>query len=247
MRLHIPLVLGVTLSMLGACAGDDEDGLVPARPDLGAAVLDAGSILDAGLTSMQPPCNPVDASGCPGSELCRLESVPTCVSAYAGVDRGSACRPGECGPTLACVRFSETATVAECAKLCLLETGRGCEGLSDYECLRPLADTEFGVCERLPEACDPYTQSPCPPSEACQPFLRRTGTREFRCLAAGAGASGADCGMGIGGCARGLTCVAEPDGSAATCRRYCQFSADCPEPEQCTGRVDDPAFTFCLP
>lgn len=241
-------VAGLALCASGGCASlEDDEATGPTPLDLGASISDAGFALDVGIPSVQPACDPVDGTGCEFGQLCRLDGVPTCVEAYAGADRAAACGPGDCGPTLICVRPTETATAAECAKLCVIETGRGCEALSDYDCLRPLPGTPFGVCEALAPLCNPYTQQPCAPSEACQPFLRRSGTREMRCLGQGAAEAGQPCGAGVGGCLRELVCVAEPDGTAATCRRYCELSAECPEPEQCTGRVDDPPFTFCLP
>lgn len=218
----------------------NDSGMLPESPDAGFSVSDLGMLA----------CNPIDGSGCVSRELiCTLHQGPRCVS-MSGPALGfrEACGLGECDRGLACLRAAMTSTQAQCEKLCDLETGAGCESIpGDFECLFGIQGTPFGACRELPAECNPYTQTPCDTVDSCQPFLRRTGERDLRCQPSGDAVAGELCGTFVGTCARGLVCVANPDGRDARCRQYCELNADCPMPLQCAGRVEEPAFTFCLP
>lgn len=233
-----------------ACGGDDaapEDR--PPLADLGSGPADAGVAPDAGAPiepPLPPPCDPIRNDGCAGDRVCRVQRG--CQPAPAtprGLDE--ACRVGECGPGLSCLRLTATASAA-CARLCDVERGAGCGDLpGERECRFRIGDTAYGACSELPPPCNPIRQTPCEPTEACQPFLRRTGARELRCQPAGAQPRGAPCGVEEGSCERGTACIAAADGRRATCRAFCERNADCPPPEQCTGSVEEPRFNFCLP
>lgn len=242
---------------LAAC-GVDEDGSTVREPasdagfipsaDAGIPPGDAGVASDLGRPA--PPCDPLTGSGCTPGMTCTLVAGPECAPAEANpAPIGASCRPGDCGPGLVCATTSATAAVGRCFQVCDLDTGVGCEALGDeVECRLQIGDPRFGACVALPPPCNPYARQPCEsPGQACQPFLRRTGVRELRCREAGPQLAGDPCGPRVGECAAGTACVAEPDGSAATCRRYCELNADCPPPEQCTGEVEEPRFGFCQP
>lgn len=238
------------LALISACSLEEfpsfDAGPVRPATDAGLSLSDAG-VLDVGMVPVSR-CDPIAGLGCEAPLVCKLQDVPTCVAPdLATRPHRARCIPGECAEGFLCVRGTATATVSRCAKLCDLESGTGCDALGEFECLRQLDGTGFGVCEALPARCNPYRQTPCEPELSCQPFLRRTGARELRCLPEGEGGRDRPCGLRIGGCLRGLVCVAEPDGQSARCRQYCELNADCPAPEQCVGRVDEPPFTYCLP
>ncbi len=221
-------------------------------PDLDAGpVSDASASFDAGLpfdggTSFA--CDPVRGDGCPAPLRCRLIEVPRCAElpdAPAGFL--SPCTPGACDEGLVCIRATETATVGRCAQICEHDSGAGCERIAgDWECRARLEALPWGLCTELPPLCNPYNQRPCPVEEACQPFLRRTGSRELRCQPAGPRQGGEACGSQLGNCARGWVCIADPTGGAV-CRKPCELNQDCPRPEQCTGWVEEPELSYCLP
>lgn len=236
-----------------ACAGGDDE--TPNDMSADAGLLSDGgiggsdaSLADIGISTPINPCDPVRNTGCDAPSVCKLLGVPQCVEPENATRPHRAnCALGECAPGFVCIRESVTSTLSACAKLCNLESGFGCDVLGDFDCLRPVENSTFGICESLPDLCDPYQQTPCPDGLGCQPYLRRSGARELRCLAEGPGELGNPCGVRLGGCQRGLVCVADPEGQNAFCRQYCELSADCPAPEQCVGRVDDPPFTYCVP
>jgi hypothetical protein len=119
----------------------------------------------------------------------------------------------------------------------------GCDALpGEYECRTSITMSNWGACTELPPICNPYDQMPCDLTQACQPFLRRTGAWEFRCRTAGNADEGQPCGGGTG-CMRGLACVT--DNGNATCKRYCMGDGDCTNPLTCSGTVPEPAFMFC--
>lgn len=215
--------------------------------DAGASV-DAGALGDAGAISDQ--CDPVTQSDCaPPATKCVVEGpMPgtACVEPLADErPLGAACEGRDCEAGLACALVSTTSTVGECVKVCDLVSGAGCERLgTEYECRTRLTGTNWGSCQELPPSCDPYTQTPCEADQACQPFLRRTGTWEFRCRAAGPGEEDALCGGANPACQRGLACVSTPQGSAF-CRRICQVNTDCEDQRQCNGVVGEPPFMYC--
>jgi hypothetical protein len=242
----------LALGLASACAADEaaNEGRRPLE-DGGAVALDAGARLgdagSAGAVDAGPAfaCDPITGAGCAAARACKLIGTPTCVREQdAPSARGAPCAPGDCAAGLACLQAS-TATIARCLQLCVLESGAGC-GAPEEECRLEIPGLPWGACVELPPTCNPYTQRPCSPDQACQPFLRRTGARELRCLRGGPGQAGDACGARGSACGRGLVCVATSP-REASCRQYCELNADCPRPEQCTGRVDDPAFTFCLP
>lgn len=208
----------------------------------GGMLVDAGTIVDN--------CDPVEQSGCdtPPNTKCVIEGgLPgaECVPPSPNdVGLGEVCDGQACEAGLVCLRQSPTSTTGACRKACDLDTGAGCEGLGmEYECRTQISGTNWGACTELPPECDPYTQAPCEQDKACQPFLRRTGTWEFRCRTAGDKAEGAPCGGALR-CDRGLACVSDQSGNA-TCKKYCEGNADCTAPAMCTGVVPEPSFMFC--
>lgn len=231
-------------------------GLTP--PSDASVSMDAGTVLpasDAGASfDASAPvdlCNPVEQTGCANAgDKCVVEGPAAgteCVPpSSADLALGATCQGQDCAAGLACARATATSSVSTCVKVCDLTSGDGCEPLgADYECRTRLTGTNWGSCGALPPVCDPYTQNPCGRDEACQPFLRRAGTWEFRCRLAGPGVEGVACGPGSdASCARGLACVSSPSG-AAFCRRICQVNTDCANVAQCNGAVSEPAFMYC--
>lgn len=261
MRTALPTLLLAVLA--GACGSDAPAPGLPADAGLardGGASLDAGAFpgdasawSDGGQPSsdagaLQDLCNPVTQS-CDAAEKCVVEGAEPgtrCIPDDGGAALGQPCEARRCERGLACARLTPEA-VAACVRVCELGSGTGCEDLiPEHECRTRLTGTHWGACVELPPACDPYTQDPCGTAQACQIFVRRSGTREFRCQAAGSAAEGEVCGAHLEPCARGLTCVADRAGNAV-CRRFCQTNDDCPDMVQCRGAVEDPPFRFCLP
>ncbi len=233
------------VSALSDAAALLDAGNAPPPSDAGTSLVDAAAPVDT--------CNPLEQSGCAhAGDKCVVEGpnmYAECVPpTSADLPLGAACEGRDCEAGLACALLSSTSSVSACVKICDLTSGRGCDALGpDYECRTRLTGTNWGSCGLLPELCDPYTQQPCARDEACQPFLRRTGTWEFRCRAAGPGSEGAPCGPGSNAaCARELACVSSPSG-AAFCRRICQVNTDCVDMAQCSGAVSEPAFMYCSP
>lgn len=212
-------------------------------PDSGVMPTpDAGTVVDN--------CDPVNQTGCdtPPNTKCVIEGGnpgAECVPPSPNdVGLGEVCDGQACEAGFVCLRQSQTSTIGACRKACDLTTGDGCETLGmEYECRTQISGTNWGACTELPPLCDPYTQAPCEQAQACQPFLRRTGTWELRCRTAGEGAEGAPCG-GAARCQRGLACVSDTSGNAA-CRKYCELNDDCTAPAMCTGTVPEPPFMFC--
>lgn len=229
-------------------AGFDVDNTVDARsvaPD--ATNGDASGIRDQ--------CNPVTQMNCPSTQSkCVVEGGGGTECAPLNQDDrpvGSPCQGRDCLPGLACALPTETSTRAACVQVCDLTTGTGCEPLGpDDECLNRLNGTNWGACATLEPACEPLTQAPCTPSQACQPLLRRTGVREFRCRTAGTGQENDACDTATKVvCARNLVCIATPLGNAF-CRRICdpaRGNADCTGTRQCIRRVSEPPFMYCAP
>lgn len=241
------------------CADAQSDESVPPLSDAGTSLdlgviapdaattsppSDASSFIDTGSESA---CDPV-LQNCPRpSEKCSVDFGPPQCAATAPSDRGlgQPCTPGACERGLACVLATETSTQAHCEVVCNLATGVGCARVGpDFECLDRIENTDWGACRELQPMCDPATQAPCTPSQACQPFLRRTGAWEFRCRVAGTGLAGDPCDGDNPSCVRGLACVSNRTGTAF-CRLICQDNEDCMEPQQCVGIVDEPPFLFC--
>jgi hypothetical protein len=217
--------------------------------DAGVSIhADAGASPDGGAPADQ--CDPVTQQGCVAPAIkCVVEGpAPGAACVEPGADEqalGDPCAGRDCEAGLACALVSTTSTISECVKVCDLTSGAGCEALGlDYECRTRLTGTNWGACQELPPTCDPYSQAPCAAAEACQPFLRRTGTWEFRCRAAGLGEEDAACGGSNPACQRGLACVSTPRG-AAFCRRICQLNTDCANQRQCNGVVSEPPFMYC--
>ena len=240
--------------VIGTACGDDDsaDGVPPPTiNDSGGASVDAAvGIPDAGITSdaHSGTCNPV-IQDCPGPhQKCTIDAVvqPVCIPiGTSSIARGLPCELGECASGLACVRPTETSTQSVCEKICDLSLGSGCAALGpDFDCRVRIDGTEWGACEQLPLQCDPLTQDPCTSEQACQPFLRRPGARDFRCQPAGPGQADERCDGTNPGCARGLVCVSERGGTA-TCEVICLNDADCASPLRCVGVVDDPPFHYC--
>lgn len=267
--LRLTPCLGLLLLAAACGSGDADSADLSNNRNAGAAdagtfagadaanAFDAGGLPagDAGVSgdaSALPAdeCNPVDQTGCAPPDLkCVVEgpgSGTECVAPSEELPLGAACEGRDCAAGLACARSTTTATASVCVKVCDLESGQGCESLGpDFECRTRLTDTNWGACRELAPTCDPYSQAPCARDEACQPFLRRTGTWEFRCRAAGPGAEGEVCGPAAsGGCARGLACVSTRTGDAY-CRVICEVNTDCPGMAQCNGVVSEPAFMYC--
>jgi len=178
-------------------------------------------------------CDPLDDTGCPAGEHCRLNSArgalclaPT--SAPAGVP----CGTGSCAPSETCARVEGHLA---CRPLCDLDEGTGCTG--EARCAYALTD-RFGVCVG---PCDPFPggSEPCP-GGTCSPV------RDLPfpvCVATGPARLGDDCTFER--CARSLACLAAGDG--ARCRPLCEPGRDdlCPAPMRCGGEVSAAALGYC--
>ena len=200
-----------------------------------------------GFGKQRPPCDPVADEGCPPRRSCRLfRGVPRCLPEEAGqLPLKSPCTPGTCASGLACLRSVSSSTASKCLRLCHPETGEGCEQAEgEHACLSRIRGSSLGTCEPLTPRCDPYKPTACRPTEACQPFPAPQGTY-FRCQNPGPAGPGERCGTKTHRCQRDLICVQELRGP--TCRRYCTRNVECTAPEQCTGRVRVPQFTYCQP
>ncbi len=232
--------------------GDDAGtGADAATGDTGVGG-DAGNAPDTGVTIIDV-CDPVDQTGCNNDPdtKCVIEGGnpgTECVPPSPNDKTfGDSCTGQDCEAGLVCLRDATTATTAHCRRACNRTTNVGCEPLgTEYECRTMVTQSNWGACTMLPPLCDPYTQAPCVAAEACQPFLRRTGTWEFRCRIAGAAGIGDPCGPGTA-CGRGLACIIDNATQATACREYCMNDGDCTAPASCTGTVPDPAFMFCSP
>lgn len=251
-RLHFARTAALLAALICACGDDAPSFDANLRPDAGSAPQDASVGLDAGLprdaAGGNPACDPLDGTGCPSLRVCAYEDGgPVCSPLPADpLGLGAPCDEGRCGTGLVCATTSPVAP-ATCFQLCALDTGDGCEQLGqEFECRLRLDTSRYGACLRLPVLCNPFTRKPCDgDDQACQPFLRRSGAREFRCQPAGSVEPGEACGPRAGTCVSGSACVGEPNGRSAVCRRYCEVNADCPAPQQCTGIVDEPPFGYC--
>lgn len=258
MRADLSLIasvaIGGALELGCARSNDAEDPLRIGRDaslsDAGLDPSDAAPANDAGVMDQ---CNPLEQLGCPAPESkCVVEGLTGAECAETSPDDrslGQGCRGRDCLPRLACARPTETSTQATCVQICDVATGAGCEALvPEHECRIRLDGTNWGACAELPPACDPLTQAPCSPAEACQPFLRRTGAREFRCRRAGTGQERDACDLTTQVvCGRTLACVATLEGEAF-CRKICdpdRGNEDCTGAQQCIEEVVEPPFTYC--
>ncbi len=248
----LPFVPADAGAIIDAGGGREDAG----RPDvIISGPLDAGLAPDAGgLTDdaglQAKDCDPVSGDGCAPGRVCVLNffSRPICApedEVRPGL--GDDCTPGKCGEGAACAAIPGDDVLA-CRRVCDLMSGIGCEALGpDHECRARLAGTGWGLCAPLPPECDPANQRPCAETESCQVFVHRSGSRSWRCGAAGVLEEGASCGASYGTCQRGLVCVSSRDGSAG-CRRYCQRHEDCePFGQRCSGVVMTPPFRYCGP
>lgn len=217
------------------------DAATSTRSD--ASVGDAGSA-DGGVIT--DDCNPLEQTGCndPTLSKCTVESSAPrggteCVE--PGVTEkslGQQCTGGECLPGLVCVN---TSTAPLCHKVCNPDTGAGCEALgANWDCALRLRDTNWGACQELGPTCDPLTQMPCDPNQACQFVQRVGGAFELRCQTAGTGMDGAACGGANPRCARTFVCVRES--GVSNCRKFCGTNADCTAPQECTGSVQGASY-----
>ncbi len=266
-RLLAPLVLGAALIGVG-CDDSEPPGLigrdaaVNVSRDAGGDLLDGGAAMDGGVNARdgsvgrdagtpQDQCDPVQQDCTGAGTKCVVEGPNTaagtrCVSRgpnEAGF--GEACMGRECEPGLACVRQSSTSTVSTCAQVCDVATAVGCESLgADFDCNTRISGSNWGACSELPPLCNPYTQDGCDSTQACQPWVRRDGTWEFRCHERGTGQAGDLCTTGNPRCDRGLACVRTSEGTAF-CRQYCETNPDCTAPAQCAGSVANPPFMYC--
>jgi hypothetical protein len=229
---------------------DNDSGVV--NDDSGGNPTDSGNNPDTGNpadSGILDECNPVDQTGCdtPPQTKCVVEGGSPgaeCVEPSPNdVGLGEECTGEDCDPGLACIRDAQTSTLSHCRNVCNLDTNVGCEALgAEYECRTSITQSNWGACTMLPPTCDPLTQAPCDANQACQPFLRRTGTWEFRCRTAGNQAEGDVCG-GNNACARELACVNQ--NGMPSCVRFCDEDMDCTNPLTCTGTVTEPPFNFC--
>lgn len=218
--------------------------------DAGAEYRDGSVARDAGTPVDQ--CDPVAQTGCsPPATKCVVEGPNTAAGTRCvtpGPNESAfeeECMGRECEAGLACVRESSTSTTSRCAQVCDVATAVGCESLGpDYDCNTRISGSNWGACTKLPPLCNPYDQDTCAVAEACQPWVRRDGTWEFRCRERGTGQEGALCTSGNPRCDRGLACVRATDGTAF-CRKYCETNDDCVAPAQCAGNVANPPFMYC--
>ena len=238
----------------GSRAGDAEARDAGTRFDAARGSQDggpspaiAGAIVDL--------CDPVSQVGCTSPESkCVIEggTGTKCVAHSTNDGTGGvSCEGRDCRPGLACALPTETSTQATCVQICDLTTGAGCETLNvDQECRTRLEGTNWGACAALEPECDPITQAPCTLSQACQPFLRRSGAWAFRCRRSGSGQEDDACDSTTQVvCARTLACVATPD-DRAFCRKICdptRGNEHCTGTRQCIQRVAEPPFMFCAP
>jgi hypothetical protein len=217
----------------------------PGTPDSGVHP-DGNTIFpDANINDL---CDPVTGAGCTPPDKCVIEGDPPGTECTPSSPNDSAfgepCTGEDCEAGLVCVRRAATSTDSTCRKACNLGTGDGCQSLpGDYECRTTINGTNWGACTLLPPVCDPYTQAPCDPNQACQPFQRLDMTFEFRCRTAGPVAEGGACGPGMN-CQRTLACVRDTNGNTS-CRKICQLDGDCTPPATCIGSVPMPPFMFC--
>lgn len=208
-------------------------------------------------------CDPVDDTGCPAGEHCRVVGDGTlrCLPAAATSEDvslqstgPSACRADSCPPGQACV-------VVEGVRGCHPVCRRRVEG--PCPCNYGIAGSErWGVC---PTPCT-FGEGSCPADATCAPTQY---VPYLVCVAVGPAEVGAPCSQPCNpdACARGLACLqrvgeapdagvaddscaAPDDGSAAGwCARLCTPGAadDCPAPERCTGVIDgQPEVGYCV-
>lgn len=229
-------------------------GAAPVAPDAAALAeapagnpgRDAGVPLDA--------CDPIAQSGCPAAApRCVVDDPPgpaTCIVPPAeAAALGAPCASGGCLPGLACAVTTATAAGPVCVQLCDPARAGGCEALGDeVECRARIAGTRWGACAHLPPTCDPVTAGGCTADQACAPFLRQTGTWEFRCQPPGSRGEGQAC-SASDRCGRGLACVMVRAESTTSCRQICGTNTDCPGTDTCSGVVQYPypQFHFCQP
>ncbi len=234
---------------IGQDAGSDlQDG--GGASDGGVQARDGSVARDAGTP--QDQCDPVAQTGCTAPATKCVVEGPNTAAGTRCVTPGpnesafeEECMGRECIAGLACVRESSTSTVSRCAQVCDVATAVGCESLGpDYDCNTRISGSNWGACTKLPPLCNPYDQNTCAGDQACQPWVRRDGTWEFRCRERGTGQAGELCTTGNPRCDRGLACVRTTDGTAF-CRQYCETNTDCVAPAQCAGNVANPPFMYC--
>lgn len=262
------LALALALISLAASTACSDGNALPSTPDSGVApASDAGEQVDSGViggsdaavgqdgsgvdSGVMDNCDPLAQSGCTApATKCVIEPDALNAGAHCvppGNDQmlGDPCSGEDCQAGLACVA---TSTASSCVQICNIATGAGCESLGmDYDCRTRVLGTNWGACSLLPPICDPLTQMPCEPTQACSTFQRRNGIRELRCREAGPQGESAACGSSANGmgCMRNLVCILNSTTMMASCKRFCDTNDDCTAPQTCVGVVNDPPFQFC--
>jgi hypothetical protein len=178
------------------------------------------------------PCDPVDDTGCPAGEHCRLgeEARTLCLAPEPPV--AARCSVGSCAPGEAC---ADVEGYLECRPVCRLDAP---DCPAPATCSHAL-DADFGVCVA---PCRPFPEDgidDCPDG-ACAPVL----AAPFPiCVGLGAARLGDDCTETR--CGRALACLSADDG--VLCRAMCRLGEDalCPAPQVCSGEVADRGLGFC--
>ena len=156
------------------------------------------------------------------------------------------CQVGDCSAELTCARLPED-TFPKCLQVCHKATGDGCEKLGpEYTCRGSIDDSSYGICIRLSDKCNPWTQKPCSPQQACQPSYQSSGTYVMRCQKAGSRKQDETCSFSKP-CAQNLVCIADSKDKQSFCRKICKRTSDCSKPQQCIGMISKPRLTYCLP
>jgi len=276
-RIPGPVLVALALALAPACGEDDAGdgtgsgaGTGNGTPDGGADLdggegrdggegTDGGSGMDggsgrdagdAGDTGGPSACNPVDGTGCPGSERCVLsvegggtstdQACREAEGALAGLEAECDAATQNCEAGLVCVGFQGEAGPT-CRQVCSAG-GSECdvvEGAStDYTC-NEFGD-EFGVCLGF-EPCAPQSPGDCAGDETCSVIDGETSATG--CTPAGNAGEGMACGGGTA-CQSGLICL--DLGGGAVCFQPCDEFTPCDDPEgqRCTG-LQDLDFGVC--
>jgi hypothetical protein len=239
--------------------GIDAEGDADGSDDAGQSQcsVDPGEVVGA--------CGPNRPEACGADQTCRLRLdtgnfrfYTDCVDNADGPGNraeGEFCQGGSsCQPGLDCAAWKLPVSGGPaCAKLCVLETGLGCDSLTEF-CTNPSPDSlsGLGFCAKR---CDPNDdRDECGPDATCTPdfgYPEATCRQNFRCLLDSPGVSknpGDPCSRAanhVEGCGAqsGLTCV--PKGGDEICVKPCSEDSDCPDSGQCTELGDGWDFKFC--
>ncbi|WP_230470437.1 hypothetical protein [Lujinxingia vulgaris] len=200
-------------------------------------------------------CDPVNQTGCAGSNACELRFVPpptlefrpSCqaIENLGDGQLGDSCEPGtgtDCGPGLHCHSFDPPdPRLAVCVKMCELATGAGCA--EDEFCTLDDPDADYNGVGFCTKTCDLLATGACPAGQACAPnkdFPDLSCQPSARCLQNGGFSQKAEfspCSVNnlhTNGCPADLRCMRNANDNQR-CLKPCDTFADC------DGRACEPA------